>query len=401
MSKIPWLLVCFASFLVVQVFIFWSWQTISLDSVYCGTSPNLTRLHESLGMSVATTTTASTKDTTEKIIYDAESLIKVGIHPRAFPIWDRPFPCFEPEERWWHPLVQRTPSQTGLLFLKEMKVGSSTMVGVVIRIARNMARRLGTDYRLCKARFDHSSALKLQYNKRDRKRSFLFTVIRDPASRATSQFFHFAVSRKKIEPSDANFQHHLTVHPYLDHYYLRDLGVQPFTPGTSNPIIAVNNILRQYNFIGVTERMDESLVSLQMILGLQTNDMLYLRAKGKGGYDDGAANNGTCHYIVPSFVSPGMKEFFKSDTWQNRTFGDQLLYEAAKVSLDLTIDRLGRDEFNQKLRKFKKVMALAQDTCQNVRFPCSPAGVKNNVTDCIWLDSGCGVQCLDSLPETE
>ena len=66
---------------------------------------------------------------------------------------------------------------------------------------------------------------------------------------------------------------------------------------------------------------------MQMILGLETNDLLYLRAKGSGGYDDAATKNRTCTYIVPSFVSPGMKDFFASEEWNNRNAGDKLLYK--------------------------------------------------------------------------
>lgn len=39
----------------------------------------------------------------------------------------------------------------------------------------------------------------------------------------------------------------------------------------------VNSILRDYDFIGVTERMDESAVALQMLLGLKTSDVMYLK----------------------------------------------------------------------------------------------------------------------------
>jgi hypothetical protein len=329
---------------------------------------------------------------------ELDALKEAGVKPRAFPKWSNAFPCFTPDKHWWHPRVLRTPAHKGLLFLKEMKTGSSTMAGITIRIARNMAKRLRRKFRLCKGRFDHTSAFRLDYGNRDPKRSFLFTVLREPSRRVTSQFFHFGVSREKSEPTDANFKYHILRHPYLQHYYLRDLSTSQYVPGKSDNVKAVNDILQEYDFIGITERMDESLVAMQMILGLETNDMLYLRAKGNGGYDDGAANNGTCHYIVPSFTSPGMKEFFKSETWLNMSWGDTLLYYAALHSLDLTIDKLGRDKFNRNLLLFRKAMALAESTCTNVRFPCSESGDLQNRTDCLWLDSGCGTHCLDNLP---
>lgn len=379
-------LVC--PFVLVQIFMFSSWQSLTSDRHLCGSSFE-SPLFE---------TKIPVVDTKERRA-EADLLKEAGVKPRAFPKWSRGFPCLPPDDHWWHPQILRSPSHEGLLFVKEMKTGSSTVAGIVIRIARNMARRLHKGkYRLCKLRFDHTSALRLDYGNRDKKKSFLFTIIREPSHRVTSQFFHFDVSRKKIEPTDANFKKHLLVHPYLEQYYLRDLSTKRFIPGESDNVEAVNGILSEYNFIGITERMDESLVALQMILGLETNDMLYLRAKGNGGYDDGAANNGTCYYIVPSFVSPGMKEFFQSEAWHNISWGDTLLYYAAKQSLDLTIDRLGREEFNRKLLLFRKAMAIAESTCTNVRFPCSESGELSKQTDCLWLDSGCGVDCLDKLP---
>lgn len=332
----------------------------------------------------------------------SQVLRNAGVKPRAFPKWksDVPFPCVPPDDRWWHPLVLRTPAHEGLLFVKEMKTGSSTMAGITIRIARNIARRLHKGkFRLCKLRFDHTSASKQDYGNRDKQKSFLFTILREPTSRAVSQFFHFHVSREKVEPSDANFKRHLLKFPYLNHYYLRDLSVKQFLPGVNNTVKVINDILNEYDFIGVTERLDESLVAIQMILGLETNDLLYLRAKGNGGYDDAATMNRTCHYIVPSFVSPGMQKFFASQKWKRRIEGDELLYKAADESLDLTIDQLGRKDFNEKLILFRKTMALAEATCTNVRFPCSESGALNNRTDCLWLDSGCGVQCLDKIPD--
>lgn len=170
-----------------------------------------------------------------------------------------------------------------------------------------------------------------------------------------------------------------------------------FIPRINDSITAVNDILSQYNFIGITERLDESLVVMQMILGLETNDLLYLRAKGNGGYDDAATKNRTCTYIIPSFVTSGMKSFFASEKWNHRIAGDKLLYNAADASLDLTIDQLGREEFNTKLKLFRKTLALAEKSCTKVRFPCSESGKINNKTDCLWLDSGCGVHCLDKI----
>lgn len=387
----------FVAFVVFQICMQVAWQKVSSDALLCSImDPSSIRTMTNTLLN----DTITSHGTLSKKRQVVQELMKAGVKPRAFP--RKPVPCIvPPDDRWWNPHVLRTPAHEGLLFVKEMKTGSSTMAGVTIRIARNVARRLyNGKYRLCKLRFDHSSALKQEYGKRIKEKSFLFTIIREPTSRAISQFFHFHVSREKVEPTDKEFKKHLLRYPYMDNYYLRDLSTGLFIPGRNDTVTAVNNILSDYDFIGITERLDESLVAMQMILGLQTNDLLYLRAKGNGGYDDAATKNRTCQYIVPSFVSPGMNEFFSSSKlWKQRTKGDLLLYKAADRSLDYTIDALGREEFDKNLQLFRKSLALAEATCTNVRFPCSESGQLNQPTDCLWLDSGCGVNCLDKLPD--
>ena len=84
-------------------------------------------------------------------------------------------------------------------------------------------------------------------------------------------------------------------------------------------------------------------MALQMILGLQTTNILYSSDKQKETVD------ALGFYIQPPFISKGMQEFFASDTWKDLSKGDYLLYLAANASLDRTIDSLGQDEFNHKL----------------------------------------------------
>merc|ERR1719410_1356186 len=88
----------------------------------------------------------------------------------------------------------------------------------------------------------------------------------------------------------------------------------------------IDKVLNEFNFIGITERFDESLVVLQLILGLQTSDILYLPAKTSGNYDDG--HSGVCNYLQPSFLSTEMKQYFQSKTWLNDNKNNYALYNA-------------------------------------------------------------------------
>lgn len=329
-----------------------------------------------------------------------------GILPRAFEDWNYgKIPCYPPDPNWRMSAVQRSPARHGLFYVKEMKTGGSTAAGINLRIARNEARRqFPSQYSICKSRSDHVLASKMEFNQRNRSKSFLWTVIREPTKRAISQFFHFEVSRNKVEPTDQNFLQWVNTTKLMYPYYLKTLSLYHGIYDLPNDQVAeANQIMLDYDFIGLTERMEESIVALQLLLGLTTGDVLYLNAKGSGGYDDGAYLNKGCVYIVPSFVSPGMKHFFESSSaWKELIRTDALLHQAANRSLDLTIERLGRERFHQALGRFQQALRHINDVCvSNITFPCNAAGqkLKASDSDCMWLDSGCGTTCLDKVAD--
>jgi hypothetical protein len=323
------------------------------------------------------------------------------ILPRVFDPWPRneSLPCFPPDKDWWQHSVLRSPADTGLLFIKPMKTGGSSAAGVHVRMARHVARRQEqSSFEICKGRWDHTRAHKTFPNRISEK-SFLWTVVREPTARAISQYFHFQVSRDNVTATDKNFQRHLTREQVYWNYYLRTLSTNEVFVSSETAIDIINKIMADYDFIAVTERMDESVVVLMMLLNLQMADVLYLNAKGNGKYDDGAHNN-KCHFIQSSVVSPGMKDFFRDPRWQHKVLWDSLLHQAANRSLDLTIDRLGRLEFEANLEKFTSAQKVARERCLPKEvFPCTSKGVlqKNAASLCLWADSGCGNDCLDEV----
>jgi len=233
----------------------------------------------------------------------------------------------------------------------------------------------------------------------------LFSVVRSPTKRLLSQFFHFEVSRRKTEPTDTNFFNYVKKSGppnMIGSYYVKALSLQVGPDFNmekgGGPAELIEQILNEYSFIGVTERMDESVVVLSMLLGVPLGDILYLTAKGKGGYDGGA--EGKCTYIWPSFMTPGMEEFLDGAVWKHISYWDELLYEVVNRSLDLTIDRLGRDKVAANLETFLRAKDAAIEQCVGEHtFPCSTSGkaIDQNHTDCIWKDSGCGASCLDRI----
>ena len=412
------------TFFTFQLVFFVSWKQLSQLLTFCAPTTYVAKQNQSFKPPVQLQVVALPIHSNGSSADPYEQYVD-GVVARAFPPWpeDLPIPCGQANPATcWKPEVTRAPTKVGILFAKEMKTGSSTVSGVVLRIARNIAKRKNQSF-MCNCRFDHFPAKEMRFIDRNPNKSFLFTVIRNPQTRLTSQFFHFHVSRNKVEPSDENFEDYITSNMYMHDYYLIDLGLIPsdvknlrtlhretnHTELDTQSIRTLrlklaNDIMRGYDFIGITERMDESLVVLMMMLRLQISDILYIKAKSSGGFDDGAFNS-TCTYIVPSFTSPGMTKFFQSSKYFNLSEGDWMLYRAAQKSFDMTIDRLGRQQFERNMLHFRAAQQKANAICaQGIRYPCSPGGVRapyrkhhDPATDCLWLDSGCGYECLDQI----
>jgi Sulfotransferase family len=168
---------------------------------------------------------------------------------------------------------------------------------------------------LCKNRVQHANTHSLGYDQRHKSRSVLWTVVRDPTDRAVSEFFHFHVSRRgRNGTDDAAFRDYVrgrrTRFRNFQVAYLAlrkvpvpvpvpaardrngtsidasDDGIPPVAHrSTTSPVSqpadvsvdTIRSILRDYDFVGVSERMDESLVALQLLLGLEASDILHMR----------------------------------------------------------------------------------------------------------------------------
>lgn len=329
----------------------------------------------------------------EKAEYDGPSI--------TWEAWpeDRPFPCSPGEHTWKTIKTQRSPANTGLMFVREMKTGSSTVSGILLRIAHLKGEKLLSKGSRCRMRVDHSSARSMRYAFRNKKKSFLMSLLRDPTKRAISHFFHFQVSQSKVDPTDEIFQHFFVKNERRwSNYYTKDLSMRDIDLKEEFPEKLVQDILKQYNFIAITERMDESLVVFKILLGLDFEDILYMSAKSSGSFTTGPEER-PCIYLTPAFISAGMKEFFASEYWQEYTRVDNLLYQAAVQSLDNTIDALGREKVEAELATFRKVKTYTHDKCNDrTVYRCNAKGeqIGQNSTCYMW-DIGCGYDCMNEV----
>uniref|UniRef100_A0A7S2U8K8 Sulfotransferase domain-containing protein n=1 Tax=Attheya septentrionalis TaxID=420275 RepID=A0A7S2U8K8_9STRA len=332
---------------------------------------------------------------------------------RAFELWPSkvPLPCYEPDRNWKSSASQYTKTRKGLIFLSPFKTGSTTATGVHLRLARNIALRQHAKFDVCKNRFRHTKAVHLVPN-RSRDQSFLWTIVRDPTKRAVSSFFYDMSGHQ--DPTDAHFKKWIRIlatSNRLKDHYLRRFATSPLRYIRSgeeggytytrkdNDIEIVKNIFADYDFMAITERMDESLVAMSMLMGAPLADILYIIDNKSGGQFSRHSTRDKCKYLLPSFVTSGMKEFFRSAFWQDIVHWDHVIYQAANRSLDMTIERLG-PKFKRKLAQYRtaKEMALLRCAPRTV-FPCSEGGEfrPDNATDCMYLDTGCGNECLDEV----
>ena len=154
--------------------------------------------------------------------------------------------------------------------------------------------------------------------------------------------------------------------------------------------------MKHYDFVGLAERFDESVVVLSMLLGVPLRDVLYLNSKRSGGYD------GLCYKIQRANVTEVTERYLNSPEWKDYIAPELALYEAADASLDLTIDALGRERVQEQLNLFQKVLAAVEETCGPVtQYPCTKDGVPvpENETDCLVGDMGCGLDCIDLVAD--
>ncbi len=243
---------------------------------------------------------------------------------KAFPQWAKPFPCLPTQSA----LMSTEPSMYGLLFIRPYKAGSTTVSGIVMRLAHRRAQRhmleqksrlqhllypgktitssppldaTGDSPRLvCDHRTNHGSAVSYQYAVRDKNRSFLLSIIRNPTRRAISYFFYFGVTADKKEPTDANFREYL-LEKMPPNLFLEDLSVYPINRTNIrdlNYTRIVQDVLDEYDFIAILERFDESLVALKMILNLDFEDILYVRDRSEGSFSNGDEQR-PCVYLRP------------------------------------------------------------------------------------------------------
>ena len=302
----------------------------------------------------------------------------------------------------------------GIYLVKNPKTASSTSAGVALRISH----RQSCD----RVRYNHAHAVK--YEDRPQNQSYMFTTIRDPASRAISRvFWGFKERIRNITNTDELVLKKLEdkrgqpgcISDGQGGFQLRYLAPvriapnsfwSPLTPSKVQNLQELIHLIKKtmahYDFILVTERMDESLVAMALLMGLDVGDVLGISSKVAAS--SFFYNGNHCKPLTKGFRSQKVQEYFDSPIWRAQNFGDYLLHRLAANALDRTIsEQIGQERFHKALAKYQKLKSLGEKLCApNAKFPCSSdgkpqLGVSGKSCYIAGKDFGCGYRCIDFM----
>lgn len=248
---------------------------------------------------------------------------------------------------------------------------------------------------------------------RVRQNSLLWTTIRDPRTRALSHYYQANIQTKDAKkPSEEEIIDWIAQVPGTFMFdYMGGLSVTPDScqgtrttqEGLSHDTAdnqwanlsddwdrgfvecKVNHLLDSYDFVGLIERQDESLVAMKLLFKLDFRDIFKMSSKIRKDGKKLAADPQT---MLQSYLD---QEFF------SKAYVDRVLHEMANARLDATIAHYG-NTFYSELERYSSLSADAREFCE---IPESVAlyNKEHGKIKCYWGDNGCAYKCLDAFAE--
>ena len=276
-----------------------------------------------------------------------------------------------------------------MVFIKVPKCASSTSGGVARRIAHywNLSHVFdGDDY----TRDDYTRspaepkifANHIPYHSLEAHIDFqslrlpnfpTWTMIRDPSDRWLSEYFHFVVKRSngKIVPTEDSILQYLNDTRHRHSNYILEY-IRP-----SRCSLDVDCTIQSYDFIGVVELYDISMIQLAKVVGVPLPAVLYLPSKVSAHRKNAAeVNEGAAGQ------ADSVRNFLQSPAWLQRNALDLDLWNKVAAQLKANMD----DAFNAQLNnQYLPMLQQASLLC----------GGNDRYQDCYWADNGCGFHCLD------
>ena len=349
-------------------------------------------------------------------------------------------------DSWCIPIITNTTKISppkhktieGMIYVKSYKASSSTCEGVALNIAHNVARRRfppidkeesiwnnsqidDGSRQTCLAYTRHEFSDLKNHGRQNATSSLLWSFVRHPRKRDLSHVFHFMIGRsKQFPPSDSKQIINATEsklkgyqtrylsaetgdwrikekkNPHLPYQYKWPRWFLRRNPEKIMPYLK-EKIFQRYDFLGVTDRMDESLAVMVLLWGLEARDVIVLSSKRSGSWDAGGGGI-RCTRIPKAKTTPAIEKYFQTKHPLENV--DYLLYHVVNKSLDRTIESLGQQRVKKMVRYIQDLRRVAETSCQEKAiFPCSSNGVYRPVASarsCYVQDAGCAHECVDA-----
>ncbi len=252
---------------------------------------------------------------------------------------------------------------------------------------------------------------------RARPNSFLWTTVRDPRTRALSWYYQANIQTKDAKkPSEEEIIDWIAAQVPGDVMfdYMGGLSVTPDScqgTRTSQEGLSydtadnqwanepddwdrgfveckVNHLLDSYDFVGLIERQDESLVAMKLLFKLDFRDIFKMSSKIR---KDGKKLAADPQAMLQSYLD---QEFF------SKAYVDRVLHEMANARLDATIANYG-NAFYSELERYSSLSADAREFCEipeSVSLTYNPEyKEEHGKIECYWNDNGCAYKCLDAF----
>mmetsp|Transcript_48115 Transcript_48115/g.87014 ORF Transcript_48115/g.87014 Transcript_48115/m.87014 type:complete len:394 (-) Transcript_48115:133-1314(-) len=216
-----------------------------------------------------------------------------------------------------------------------------------------------------------------------KKPVFPLTMVRDPASRSMSRFYYAQCMGTTSEPNTSTKVWYLSGYSNNEFRYIR-MSAQT----------TIDDLFKFYGLIGVTERLDESLVVLAATLKVPLSDVLYLNGKSSSegyAYRKDSVNLQHCSSHPTLSQEPQDVQRYVEGPFRQANDLDHQLVQRANQVLDAKIAEMNLEPA---IAKFKELLAQAQQVC---KVPGTDQHPIQELVECYQKDVGCNYKCLDQF----
>ncbi len=349
---------------------------------------------DSVGESTTLYTKANNKDTIQSKQISLQAISQHNfstsytLAPKQYQKYPHQFPCVQSnkdQERQGH----------GFYYIKIHKTASTTMASVT----KNIVQKHREKFKCLYANTHHAAYQYkgLKHRKANQPNSYLFTVVRDPTSRAISDYFYRGIIQNGEDVNLDRFKSlaermkykvfgqaghqvgFMSTEEKLPEYYFWDPSAPEEIQKPHLLRTRVENLFNSYDFIGVSERLNESLVMLSFLLDLSLTEVTYhsFRSTSNTYVQGGGKGGHKCFKSVSAHegMTQELKDYVESNEWMAITAADRLLHKTANEAMDNTIDNvIGRDVFKERLVEFERLLDLLSTSCTGVCVRCTSNG---------------------------